>query len=102
MSKSMKTVRLDYIDGLKGLLALIIFCYHYYTNFCNKDASLIPIAITALFTQGYLAVEMFFMISGFLTAAKYVSRPLATTFVHYMSGKVKRILPCFCSNSICS
>ena len=87
--------RLRYIDGLKGLLAIVIFCYHYYIVLCNQDASLIPIPIVALFIRGYLAVELFFMISGFLMASAYTDKQINMTFYQYISKKLLRIMPCF-------
>lgn len=51
--------RFVYLDIIKFLMSLIIVIYHY-NYFCMDNSSLY------LFRGGYLAVEVFFVISGFL------------------------------------
>ena len=57
--------RLDYIDGLKGICAIGVFSLHYYGDLCNNN---LPFKAYGLFQRGWLAVELFFMLSGFLLA----------------------------------
>lgn len=87
--------RLLYIDGLKGLCAICIFMWHYYQYICYFNPELIPLPLIALFEKGWLAVELFFMLSGFLMASKYTGRQMDTSFKEYMSSKLWRIMPCF-------
>ncbi len=63
--------RIYALDGLKGISAILIaFFYHYYAHFCvATEISNVPLANISgfIFKNGFLAVELFFMISGFTT-----------------------------------
>ena len=95
MEDKKQSARLSYIDGLKGLLVIPIFLYHYYTVFCEKDVTSIPFSPAALFVKGFLAVELYFAISGFLIARKYSELKNGITLHQYITPKLKRIMPCF-------
>ena len=84
--------RLSYIDGLKGLSAVCIFSFHYYTNFCNSDPQLLPFSAYGLFGKGWLAVELFFILSGFLMANRYSTQNMDITFRKYICSKLRRSL----------
>jgi peptidoglycan/LPS O-acetylase OafA/YrhL len=54
--------RFDTLDGLRGTAALLVLCYHF-----GADA---PIMASA----GYLAVDLFFGLSGFVLACAYEAK----------------------------
>lgn len=54
----MKRERLPLLDGLRGLAALFVFSYHEWNSF----------SIGPMFARGYLMVDLFFLLSGFVLA----------------------------------
>jgi peptidoglycan/LPS O-acetylase OafA/YrhL len=65
-----KSSRFTYIDALRGLAALAVAAYHFYHSTGLKgvfDESL-PRLITAPLSRGYLGVQVFFVLSGFVIA----------------------------------
>lgn len=56
-----KTDRLEGLDALRGLAAMIILVFHAGKNF----------HIPAVFPHGYLVVDFFFMLSGYVMARSY-------------------------------
>lgn len=61
------------LDGLRGAAALMVVWYHVFEGFAFAGGT----AITT-FNHGYLAVDFFFMLSGFVIAYAYDSRWSAT------------------------
>lgn len=76
--------RLDGLDGLRGIAALLVLCYHALTIF-RPDAPRFA---------GYLAVDFFFMLSGYVMARTYEAR-LATGWpVHaFFWVRLRRLWP---------
>ena len=71
--------RIDSITGLRGIACLFIVCYHYFCLYADDRGlglSAMPFAPHSAFFFAYSknAVELFFMISGFLTAYHYRDR----------------------------
>jgi peptidoglycan/LPS O-acetylase OafA/YrhL len=62
------------LDGLRGVAALAVLFYH----LRNLEAVGRPAQADALFASGYLAVDLFFLLSGFVIAHAYGDR-LGTT-----------------------
>lgn len=62
--------RLDFIDALRGLAAMMIVAHHICTYGPSSDLAmeLIPTQIDWVWGYGRLAVQVFFVISGFVTA----------------------------------
>lgn len=57
------------LDGLRGMAALMVVWYHVFEGFAFADGSSIEV-----FNHGYLAVDLFFMLSGFVISYAYDSR----------------------------
>ena len=62
--------RLLFIDGLRGVAALAVLFYHFYYNspYLETFDALLPRWLCWLFGKGWMGVEIFFVISGFVIA----------------------------------
>jgi peptidoglycan/LPS O-acetylase OafA/YrhL len=62
--------RFLFIDALRGLAALAVVGFHFYSGSPLKEhlSQIFPHAITSFLENGHLAVEIFFVISGFVIA----------------------------------
>lgn len=60
----MKTSRLEGLDALRGIAALVVLVYH----LCEA------LGVRWMFPRGYLAVDFFFMLSGFVMSRTYGER----------------------------
>lgn len=55
-------VQVDALTGLRGIAAWLVVFYHVRESFAPS----LPAAVTAVFAKGYLAVDLFFVLSGFV------------------------------------
>jgi peptidoglycan/LPS O-acetylase OafA/YrhL len=72
------------LNGLRGLAAVCVMTYHrpdwFYPHF--------------LFTDAYLAVDFFFMLSGFVLARAYLNRlGKSLSFAEFISRRLQRLYP---------
>lgn len=76
--------RVGSLDGLRGLAAIIVLLHH----------AAIQVGGFALFGSGYLAVDFFFMLSGYVVARAY-ERRLAGELgaAGFMALRIKRLYP---------
>ena len=65
-----KSSRFTYIDALRGLAALAVAAYHFYhsTGLMGVFDESLPRFVTAPLSRGYLGVQVFFVLSGFVIA----------------------------------
>lgn len=78
------------IDGLKALLAILIVAYHTAINFYGQQA------IFKYLSAGYLAVDGFFVISGFLLAGsieRRTQRQEGLCFARFIKDRYLRLFP---------
>lgn len=90
--KSTSDIRMYSIDGLKGILACIVAFVWHYQHFLPIGSPFYCV-LKPFYEHGYLAVEFFYMISGFGMVLGYESRIISgeiDTF-HYVNGRVKRL-----------
>ncbi|MBQ8502283.1 MAG: acyltransferase [Bacteroides sp.] len=59
----------ELLDGLRGVAALMVVWYHVFEGFAFAEGSAIDV-----FNHGYLAVDFFFMLSGFVISYAYDDR----------------------------
>ncbi len=84
--------RLTSLDGLKGIISFFIIFVH----FCNRNpAGNFPLPfIPDIFTfKGWMFVELFFIISGFLFALSNRAKTYSTSFLKYVSARLIRLYP---------
>ena len=82
--------RFHVIDGMRGVAAICVMIFHYLilTNQL-KDHS------TTLFTNAWTAVDLFFVISGFVLWHSYQNQIThGLTFSHYIRQRAVRLYPC--------
>uniref|UniRef100_A0A1I7TXB0 Acyl_transf_3 domain-containing protein n=1 Tax=Caenorhabditis tropicalis TaxID=1561998 RepID=A0A1I7TXB0_9PELO len=81
--------RLD-LQGIRGLAILSVLGFHFYPSY---------------FPNGYLGVDQFFVLSGFLMCmllTKTENMPVLSAFIHFYSRRFKRILPLYFLIILCS
>jgi peptidoglycan/LPS O-acetylase OafA/YrhL len=72
------------LDGLRGVAAVVVLCYH--THVFPGSAAIAP--------HGYLAVDFFFMLSGFVIASAYQEKLEAGfTVADFVTQRVIRLYP---------
>ncbi len=59
--------RIPALDGLRGIAILGIFFYHYAKGAGNHTDSTVVRAIATIFGFGWTGVDLFFVLSGFLS-----------------------------------
>jgi peptidoglycan/LPS O-acetylase OafA/YrhL len=64
------SARLEALTGLRGLAAWYVVFYHLRLSLTD----LLPAAVITALAHGYLAVDLFFMLSGFVMWLNYASR----------------------------
>lgn len=57
----------ELLDGLRGVAALMVMWYHVFEGFCTSP-------LDQRFNHGYLAVDFFFILSGFVVGYAYDDR----------------------------
>lgn len=76
-------MRITRLDGIRGAAALIVMLFHYF-----------PAAPWGLFGHGYLAVDLFFMLSGFVIALNYDARLLGgMSLSEFVKARAIRLYP---------
>ena len=79
----MTASRIPGLDALRGLAALLVLAYH-------ARSLALPREVLA---HGYLAVDLFFVISGFVLARAYDARLAAGEGAAFMIRRLKRLYP---------
>ncbi len=95
MSESKAVVqraRLDQLDGIKGIICFFIIFVHYYgrTPSGKFPLSFMPDVLTR---RGWMFVELFFIISGFVCALSYKNKIKDMHFGKYLGDRIKRLYP---------
>lgn len=85
----MQTGRLVALDGLRGIAAVAVLLHHLYID------------ILGLFSAAYLAVDFFFLLSGYVLARTYEQRLAeGMTFTGYMARRLRRLYPAIIAGTV--
>lgn len=77
----------ELLDGLRGVAALVVIWYHIFEGFATSP-------IDQRFNHGYLAVDFFFMLSGFVIGYAYDDRWQTTlTIKNFFKRRLIRLHP---------
>jgi peptidoglycan/LPS O-acetylase OafA/YrhL len=63
---SVSSKRLHELDGLRGIAAMWVVFYHFWGAIQERDVDWVPEWIGNLFKAGFLGVDIFFVLSGFV------------------------------------
>lgn len=74
------------LDGLRGVAALVVVWYHIFEAFATSP-------IDQVFNHGYLAVDFFFLLSGFVVAYAYGDRWGRMTVGEFFKRRLIRLHP---------
>lgn len=89
MSEPQEAQKLTVLDGMRGVAALIVMFFHF------QDDRLLMGGLTP-FPKGWLAVDFFFILSGFVIALAYERRFAAgLSTARFMATRVVRIYPLY-------
>jgi len=89
MMENQKQQRVEVLDGLRVVAILMVMIYHFYCRFSGTHYSY-SFQRPEIFNYGYLGVELFFIISGFvitLTLAK------CKNFLFFIKKRFIRLIP---------
>ncbi|MGA7936484.1 MAG: acyltransferase [Kovacikia sp.] len=94
-------IRLEYLDGLRGLSAIYVVTYHIYIDISEQlqtieKPQLLPPIIQALLSHGRISVAAFIVLSGYclmLPVAKTVDGQIKGGCLSYLKRRGRRILP---------
>lgn len=76
----------DLLDGLRGVAALMVIFYHVFEAFATTP-------IDQRFNHGYLAVDFFFILSGFVIGYAYDDRWKTMTTKDFIKRRLIRLHP---------
>ena len=74
------------INGLRGICAIIIALFHFELYF--------PFGKIKVFSSGYIAVEFFFLLSGFLICKSFFEKN-SQDIPNVIASKVKKMYPAY-------
>ena len=86
--------RYEILDGLRGVAALIVLAYHHF------DIYGIGSPVTANINHGYLAVDFFFILSGFVIGYAYDDRWGRMSLWGFLKRRIARLHPLIVLSSI--
>src|SRR3954454_17619635 len=75
------------LDGLRGVAALMVVIFHTFEAYADNDR------FTQLINHGYLAVDFFFLLSGFVIAYAYDDRWGKMTQWDFYKRRLIRLQP---------
>ena len=87
--------RLPPLDGLRGIAILLVMLYHYEARYYPWRSGLGE-PLWAVMREGWLGVDLFFVLSGFLiTGILYDSKPDPGYFRNFYARRTLRIFPLY-------
>lgn len=81
------------LTGIRFFAAFYVVVFHYYTLQAPKNH---PLSALALFlSHGYLAVALFFILSGYILTYSYFDRQERTSYLSFMFARFTRLYPVY-------
>lgn len=77
----------EILDGLRGVAAVIVVAFHIFEYFANGDHT------KQIINHGYLAVDFFFLLSGFVIVHAYDDRWGTMTLKDFFKRRIIRLHP---------
>jgi peptidoglycan/LPS O-acetylase OafA/YrhL len=77
--------RLPHLDGLRGLAIIAVVLYHCYSRWPN-----VPNLYTPIFSRGFMGVQLFFLLSGFLI---FMSLETSSSLLNFAYRRWLRLFP---------
>ncbi|UIR57434.1 acyltransferase [Sphingobacterium sp. SRCM116780] len=74
------------LDGLRGVAAITVVCFHIFEAFATSH-------VDQRINHGYLAVDFFFILSGFVIGYAYDDRLRATSVKDFIKRRIIRLHP---------
>lgn len=74
------------LDGLRGVAAITVVCFHIFEAFATSH-------LDQRINHGYLAVDFFFMLSGFVVGYAYDDRWRTMTTMDFIKRRIIRLHP---------
>lgn len=86
------------LTPMRGIAAIWVMLFHIDVSLFYRDfGALLPRDQTGIFSKGYLWVDFFFLLSGFVIAHVYsqqlTAKPRASAIKHYLWARFARIYP---------
>lgn len=81
------------LTGIRFLAALYVVIFHYYTLQAVRNHSLRPLQL--FLSHGYLAVSLFFILSGYILTYSYFDRQEQTSYLSFMLARFARLYPVY-------
>jgi peptidoglycan/LPS O-acetylase OafA/YrhL len=89
-------VRSSVLDGVRGVAILLVLFYHVVDFSGLEQSNLIDRALHSVGSAGWLGVDLFFVLSGFLiTGILYEAKGSARYFTSFYGRRVLRIFPLY-------
>lgn len=79
-------MRFEILDGLRGVAALMVVFFHCFESYCPPGGQ-------QFINHGYLAVDFFFLLSGFVTGYAYDDRWSRMTVRDFFKRRLVRLHP---------
>jgi peptidoglycan/LPS O-acetylase OafA/YrhL len=87
------------LTGIRGLAAVYVIIFHWYVVLFHKKPHLINHYLSVFIGHGYLSVDLFFVLSGFLlsltTSARFNNHLFLNDYKAYMYKRFSRIFPLY-------
>jgi peptidoglycan/LPS O-acetylase OafA/YrhL len=93
-AEKVSKTRLPILDGLRGVAALLVVAFHIFDGDLSFDTVSRPM------NHGYLAVDFFYMLSGFVMGYAYDDRMGSMSLVSFFKRRLVRLHPMVVIGSI--